>query len=199
MRYNWCMKSERYESNKKYRLANAAKIAAYQKEYRLKHGRKIYLSRRIYLKKYMKEWRLKNKLTVSAYNKEYAKENRLEISQRNNRYRQEKKKVDKQFLLRTILRGRLNAALKGRSKCGSAVKDLGCSVQELKFYLEGKFTDGMSWENYGLRGWHIDHVIPLSFFDLSNREQFLKACHYTNLQPMWAVENIKKGNKTSYV
>ena len=53
----------------------------------------------------------------------------------------------------------------------------------------------MNWDNYGFYGWHIDHIIPLDFYDLQNREEFLKACHYTNLQPLWAEENITKGNK----
>jgi hypothetical protein len=53
----------------------------------------------------------------------------------------------------------------------------------------------MSWGNYGFRGWHIDHIIPLASFDLTDREQFLKACHHTNLQPMWAKENLSKGSK----
>lgn len=70
---------------------------------------------------------------------------------------------------------------------------MGCSGQELKRYLESKFQPGMSWDNYGVHGWHIDHIVPLSSFNLSDPEDYKKACHYTNLQPMWAIDNIKKG------
>jgi hypothetical protein len=100
---------------------------------------------------------------------------------------------DLNFKLATLLRGRLNKAIRGNQKTGSAVKDLGCSVAELKTYLESKFQPGMTWYNYGRDGWHIDHIKPLSRFDLSDTSQFLEACHYTNLQPLWAEDNISKG------
>lgn len=64
-------------------------------------------------------------------------------------------------------------------------------------YLEGQFREGMSWDNWGIAGWHIDHKVPLAFFDLTDREQFLQAVHYSNLQPMWALENTQKGAKVS--
>ena len=78
-------------------------------------------------------------------------------------------------------------------KLTKEAKDLGCTIKELKIYLESKFQPGMTWENHGRFGWHIDHEVPLSSFDLTDREQFLKACHYTNLQPLWWNENLSKG------
>jgi hypothetical protein len=99
------------------------------------------------------------------------------------------------------LRGRLNSALKNNQKKGSAIRDLGCSIVELKHYLAARFypnlqtAEQMTWENYGFRGWHIDHIIPLSSFNLTNSEQLIKACHYTNLQPLWAKDNLRKSDK----
>jgi len=93
------------------------------------------------------------------------------------------------------LRVRLRHAIKAKSKMGSAVSDLGCSIEDFMAYMEAKFKDGMTWENHGLYGWHIDHITPLISFDLTDREQFLQACHYTNLQPLWAKDNLSKSNK----
>lgn len=87
-------------------------------------------------------------------------------------------------------------AIKVNAKSGSAVRDLGCSVDFLKTYLESLFQSGMSWDNWTLNGWHIDHISPLSSFNLSNRDELLKACHYTNLQPLWAKDNLAKSNST---
>jgi hypothetical protein len=85
------------------------------------------------------------------------------------------------------------------NKCFFAVLDcvlaqpLGCSIPELMVHIEARFTDGMSWDNYG--AWHLDHIKPLILFDLTVREHFLKAAHYTNLQPLWAADNISKHAK----
>ena len=87
----------------------------------------------------------------------------------------------------------MKMAIKNNQKIGSAIKDLGCSVDQLKVYIESKLLSGMSWNNYALHGWHLDHIRPLASFDLSDPEQFKQAVHYTNLQPMWAVDNLKKG------
>lgn len=75
----------------------------------------------------------------------------------------------------------------------SISKSLGCTPKEFRAYIESLFTPGMTWENYGK--WHIDHKKPLSKFDLIKKEEREKANHYTNLQPLWAIDNIKKGNK----
>lgn len=100
------------------------------------------------------------------------------------------------FKLKAVLRSRLNVALKKNLKTGSAVSDLGCSTEKLKKYLESQFKPGMFWDNWG-RGnnkWHIDHIKPLSSFDLNDPEEFKRACHYTNLQPLWEIDNLKKGS-----
>jgi hypothetical protein len=97
-----------------------------------------------------------------------------------------------EYRLGMRLRNRLRSALKTGQKVGSAVRDLGCSTPELKLYLESKFQPGMTWDNYGQ--WHIDHIKPLAKFDLTDRKQLLQACHYTNLQPLWAGDNLRKGD-----
>ncbi|MHA2428007.1 MAG: hypothetical protein ACXADB_08290, partial [Candidatus Hermodarchaeia archaeon] len=93
-----------------------------------------------------------------------------------------------QVRLAANLRSRLYAALNGRAKTGSAVKDLGCSVEELKTHLEAQFESWMTWDNYGTE-WEIDHIKPLHMFDLEDRKQFLEVCHYTNLRPLLAETN----------
>lgn len=110
-------------------------------------------------------------------------------------YRKNKYSNDINFKLAMILRARLTGALKGKLKIGSAVRDLGCSMSAFIAYIESQFHPGMSWDNYGYYGWHIDHIIPLSSFDLSDPEQLKKACHYTNLQPLWAKDNFNKSDR----
>jgi hypothetical protein len=135
-----------------------------------------------------KEYYQNNKEKIKQYHKDYRKTHK---KQRNN-YTNNKIKNDINFKLKIRLRIRLYGAIKNNWKVGSAVKDLGCSISELKTYLESKFQEGMTWKNWSKTGWHIDHITPLDSFNLQNREEFLKACHYTNLQPMWAEENLKK-------
>ena len=72
---------------------------------------------------------------------------------------------------------------------------IGCSLEELKKHLESQFKPGMSWKNRGRNGWHIDHIKPCASFDLSKSEEQHKCFHYSNLQPLWAKENLRKGIK----
>lgn len=124
----------------------------------------------------------------------------MESARRQSReYARKRKLIDIDYKLRLSLRTRLWVALTNNSKWGSAVRDLGCSISFFRKYLESRFTDGMTWDNYGRNGWHIDHVRPLKSFNLHDKEDFLKAVNYTNLQPLWEKDNIKKGshyNKT---
>jgi hypothetical protein len=93
------------------------------------------------------------------------------------------------------LRNGFQRAIQKGCENASAVRDLGCSIEEFKFYIESKFQPGMTWDNWSRTGWHMDHILPLDSFDLSDLEQQLKACHYSNLQPLWAKENLKKGKR----
>lgn len=93
------------------------------------------------------------------------------------------------------LRSRIPHALKSKKarKAGKTIELLGCSVQELKVRLEEIFLPGMTWGNYGFYGWHVDHIKPCASFDLSKPEQQKICFHFSNLQPLWAVDNIRKG------
>jgi hypothetical protein len=99
------------------------------------------------------------------------------------------------YKLKYGLNGRFCIAKKNKGIQACAVSLLGCSVEGLAAHLESQFQPGMSWDNWSYRGWHIDHKIPLAAFDLTDPEQLGTACHYTNLQPMWAVEHFHKGTK----
>lgn len=103
------------------------------------------------------------------------------------------------FKIGQNMRSRVRSALLQQclSKTGdiSTFELLGCTREFLKEYIEAKFLPNMNWNNYGLKGWHIDHIIPCSSFDLTDKEQLKKCFHYTNLQPLWWKDNLSKGNK----
>lgn len=133
---------------------------------------------------------------TKANMKSYYK-NREKVVSANYQYAKERRKRDVNYNLTILLRQRLCAALKKQYKSGSAVADLGCSIADLRIYLEAKFSEGMNWDNHGTYGWHIDHIIPLSSFDLGDTEQFKQAVNYRNLQPLWAEDNLTKSNRVS--
>lgn len=89
------------------------------------------------------------------------------------------------------LRRRMRGVLKGENKSDSSLALIGCSSIELQSYIENLWTMGMNWGNYG--EWHIDHIKPCSSFDLSDPKQQMECFNYTNLQPLWAEDNLKKG------
>jgi hypothetical protein len=130
------------------------------------------------------KWQKENPEKANAATRKYFK---------NSNYTMNRYHADINFRLRVLLRARLLQSVKTDAKAGSAVKDLGCTIPEFKDYLESKFTLGMTWENIG--DWHIDHIQPLSKYNLEDVEQFKEACHYTNLQPLWKEDNLKKSDK----
>jgi hypothetical protein len=147
---------------------------------------------------------IENQTTILEKERQYWEENKSWLNKnRRERYKKDKKKIyemkkktienNLNYRIGKNLRTRLWQALKNNQKKGSAVRDLGCSIEYLRSYLEAKFEKDMSWDNYG--EWHMDHIMPLAHFDLTDRKQLLKACHYTNLQPLWAGENMSKKAK----
>lgn len=118
---------------------------------------------------------------------------RPDVRQRRALYQKARRGADPAFRAAMNLRGRLKAIL--RAKIGSRFDSLiGCSRGFLKDWLGSQFRRGMNWENYG-RDWHIDHIVPCSAFDLSDEQEQRKCFHYTNLRPLWKVENLAKGNR----
>lgn len=121
-----------------------------------------------------------------------------EICRNSNRQKRELAKIDPVARLERKLRNDLRKRLK-YGKHGHRSWDLiGCTVEELKRHIESQFEPGMTWENWGYRGWHIDHRTPLASFDLSKSEQVKAAFHFTNLQPLWAGQNLRKGAKLDF-
>lgn len=147
-----------------------------------------------------KTWNKSHPGQVKASKQKWEQKDRIENPNRRRDYSSRRRKEDPQFRLKESLRSRLNLALRNNFKSGSAVKDLGCSINEFEKHLESKFQPGMTWENYGKEpeSWNIDHIMPLSAFDLTKRQHTVLACHYLNLQPLWFKDNVIKGNKIDF-
>ena len=194
------------------KICNNCKINLYISEFYYRRGRKKYLNKCIKcINMHHKEYYKCNKKERKKYAENYIKTHKNEISENKKDYYQKHKSERKEYEKRRIennlnykiarnLRIRMSDAIRN-NRAGSAVNDIGCSIEELRIHLESKFYshratgEMMNWDNYGYYGWHIDHIVPLSSFDLTVREQFLKAAHYTNLQPLWAQDNFIKSNK----
>ena len=205
------------ELKRLWREKNKDKVKEYQKKAQSKESYKI--KRKIYYKKYMerpeirehrkkllkkyywergykekkKQYKLKNRDYIRKQSCEYAK--RPEVRERVRNQIREKLKNDYVFILKSRLRTRFYQYVK-RGLAKKQVKTsklIGCDWKYLKNHLEKKFEKGMTWKNFGK--WHIDHIKPMSHFDLMKvKDQYL-CCNYKNLQPMWATDNLSKGNR----
>lgn len=98
--------------------------------------------------------------------------------------------------MRVNLGVRLNLAIRAGGGCKdqSVLRIIGCSVPELNAHIERQFVRGMTWRNYG-RVWHVDHIVPCSYFDLNRHDEQRRCFHFTNLRPLWAEQNCREGNK----
>lgn len=175
---------------KLYSLQNADKIKKYKKSYRAKSAAKVRLDNTM--------WRQKNREYIQTKNIEYYRKNKQKFIDDARVYyhrvikRDPRRKLAKR--ISSLIRAKLRRRLLNK-KHAPAFKFLPYTVDQLKEWLEKRFQPGMSWENYGK--WHIDHKIPDASFDYKRveDEQFVKCWSLENLQPLWALENIKKGKK----
>ena len=140
-------------------------------------------------------YRKKNKEILKIKRKKYISENKEKIKDYGRYYSNKKRKESDLIRVSENIRRRINHIVTSKqvSKKNKTINIIGCSFEYLFTYLETQFVDGMNWENYGLYGWHIDHIIPLS--SAQTEEEVHKLCHYTNLQPLWAKDNLRKHNK----
>lgn len=185
--FQYYCKACRKEVAKKYYSTYKADRNKLRKEY-YKNHRSQELSKQ-------KEYSERNKDKIAKYGQQWYEDNKERVKPLRNSYVKNKRSTDPLFKLAGNMRVRLGQIFtrhtESKSKSKKTEKLIGCSFDFLKNYIENKFKIGMNWENYG--EWHIDHIYPLS--KASSEKELEELCHYTNLQPLWAAENIKKGNK----
>jgi hypothetical protein len=164
-------------STKKYKSENKEKIKESNSKWNSEN--------KLYYQEYRKIWEVEN------YDKILEKRRRFKENNPgyNNNYNKQRKQEDVLFRLKTNMRTSVNRYLKYKSD--KTFDIVGCSPKFLKEHLESQVLEGMTWDNRS--EWHIDHIIPLS--SAKNDEEVYKLCHYSNLQPLWAEDNLKKSNK----
>ncbi len=177
------------QQQKVYCQENNEEIKQRHKKYYQENKEEIGQKRKVYFQE--------NKEKIKEYKKEYRQKNKEEVAEKNRKYTREKRKTSALFKFISLIRSATWRGIKsaGAMKDARSEKLLGCSFEEGHDYIATLFKPGMSWENHGSRGWHIDHIKPIASFNLTDPEEQKKCFHYTNLQPLWAEENIKKGSK----
>lgn len=194
---------EKYSNlNKKWKEKNPEYMTTYLKHYYIKHkeilterSKNYYETNKDELLEKCKEYVKNNFNKTADYQKKYRENNKEKLQNYRYFYNKNRRETDTFFNLKNSVSHRVRQFLKVKkiTKNNKTFEIVGCTPEFLKEHLEKQFKDGMTWENYGLFGWHIDHIIPLS--SAKTEEEIYKLCHYTNLQPLWAEENLKKNNK----
>jgi len=191
-------------------------VRLYKSEYDKNHAQKrhqTYLDNKDNVLKQSREWRKTHKEQHKNTNKKYFENHQEEIKKyRKDYYQENKERINKSRIIfknnninakiAANLRTRIGRALKCLNKSDKTLNILGCTVEQFRKHLESQFKDGMSWENYGrgwgnkgMKEWHIDHKIPIDIFNLSKDSEKRICFHWSNLQPLWAKENLIKSNK----
>ena len=202
---NACKECEKLYK-KQYYINNKEKINHHNRDYYYKHWDLMKNAQEKYkslhkkeITEYQKKYRTDNKAISKIYKLEYYRNNKKEIIKKQVACQRKRYRNNINFRISSCLRANFRHAVRNMNKNGSAIKNLGCSIEFLKKHLEQKFYINiktekcMTWNNYG-KEWEIDHIIPLSTFDLTDENQFYRSVHYTNLQPLWKKDNKEKSN-----
>jgi len=169
------------EQKRAYRERNRAAIRAADKLYRQRNQPKIIGQKRAY--------REHNREHIAKRDSEYKRSHRAQI----NANKRRRTRHDVNFRMVNNIRKRIHNALRGRNKAAHTLALLGCTADQCHAHLEKQFVHGMSWDNRA--DWHIDHIRPIASYDLTDPQQQRECFHYTNLQPLWAKDNLSKGAK----
>ena len=193
-----CEYIKRKDYDNEYRQKNKSILKEKQKKYYKLWASENGDKRLNATRKYTKNNREKEKERLKLFaknNPDKIKEYRLKRKDKRKEYiklyERNRRNKDIKYKLLCSLRGRLGRFVK--QKTNRTLNILGCTLVCFKKHLEEHFTDGMTWDNYG--EWHIDHIVPCAHFDMTKKKQVDKCFHYTNLQPLWAADNLSKGAK----
>jgi len=179
---------------KQYRLDNKIKLKASAKQYNINNKDKLAAAKKQYaldnkqkMKVYLKQYRLDNKDKLKAYAKQFREDNKVKIAITQKQCHKQRMKTDLIYKIKHNLRSLVTGAFKRISKNKPARTEqlLGCSWLEAKAHFERLFQEGMTWENHG--EWHIDHIRPVASFKV---DELHLMNHISNLQPLWAEENL---------
>ena len=189
-----------YEANREKRLARDKAYYEANREKRIAQAKAKYESNKDQILSQLKE---KYHLDAEDSRKrlrERRKANRDQVNERQRKYWKDWWSINKDnpfIKITQSARSRISEAIRNKSttRSGNTTKLLGCTFEQLYEHLESLFKNGMTWENYGRDGWHVDHIRPCSSFNLADPEQQKQCFHYTNLQPLWWYENLSKGDK----
>lgn len=145
----------------------------------------------------MRAYNATNRRKLARANRAYYLKNRATLNAKNAQYRRKRFAGDVTFRVSNAAKCRINHAIRGLSKSAHTEELIGCTIGELMSHLEAQFKPGMSWENYGRQGWHVDHRHPCAMFDLNDPDQQRACFHFSNLQPLWWHENLSKGARVA--
>jgi hypothetical protein len=205
-------KAQKLERDRRYRETNREKIALQKKRYREANAETVrrrkkehYETNKVQIlsrgRKTQNDWYTRNRDEILRQRRERFRSRMITREEKNerNRLKRERHLRDKRFRIECVLRSRLQQAIddKVANKWDTTFALLGCSIDDFLTYIQDRWLSAMSWDNYGPQGWHIDHIRPCASFDLT-REEDQRACfHWSNMQPLWAADNLAKGARVA--